>query len=145
MSQQSTTPRSPQPHSASGAWAAGGTMFAAVLLLVDGVLSVIKGISGIAQDEVYARLGSYVFKFNVEAWGWIHLLLGVVLLIVGAGLLKGAGWARVMGVALASINVIFDFMWLPYTPLWALVSIAISLFIIWALCTDSSRTSTRTA
>ncbi|CAM5332690.1 Integral membrane protein OS=Streptomyces lavendulae subsp. lavendulae OX=58340 GN=SLAV_05040 PE=4 SV=1 [Streptomyces lavendulae subsp. lavendulae] len=50
-----------------------------------------------------------------------------------------------MGVALASINVIFDFMWLPYTPLWALVSIAISLFVIWALCTDSSRTSTRTA
>ncbi|MFD9677761.1 hypothetical protein ACFWAO_38425, partial [Streptomyces sp. NPDC059981] len=115
------------------------------LLLVDGVLGVIKGIAGIVQDDVYTRLGSYVFKFNVSAWGWIHLAVGIVLIIVGVGLLKGAGWARVMGVALAAIYVILDFMWLPYTPIWALVSIAISLFVIWALCTDGSRTTSRPA
>ncbi|MFG2617232.1 hypothetical protein ACGFXC_06375 [Streptomyces sp. NPDC048507] len=144
MSQQ-TTPRSPHPAGAPNAWAAGGTVFAGVLLLVDGVLGVIKGIAGIAQDDVYTRLGSYVFKFNVSAWGWIHLAIGVVLIIVGAGLLKGAGWARVMGVALAAINVILDFMWLPYTPVWAIVSIAISLFVIWALCTDGTRSASRPA
>ncbi|MFD8983961.1 hypothetical protein [Streptomyces sp. NPDC059564] len=145
MSQQTTTPRPPHSGGAGSAWAAGGTMFAAVLLLVDGVLGVIKGIAGIAEDEVYTRLGSYVFKFNVEAWGWIHLVVGVVLIVVGIGLFKGAGWARVMGVVLASINVILDFMWMPYTPVWALISIAISLFVIWALCTDGTRTPPRTA
>ncbi|MEU8465298.1 hypothetical protein [Streptomyces sp. NPDC029003] len=144
MSQQ-TTPRSPHPGAAPNAWATGGTVFAGVLLLVDGVLGVIKGIAGIVQDDVYTRLGSYVFKFNVSAWGWIHLAVGIVLIIVGVGLLKGAGWARVMGVALAAIYVILDFMWLPYTPIWALVSIAISLFVIWALCTDGSRTTSRPA
>lgn len=114
-------------------------MFAAVLLLVDGLLGVIKGIAGISDDDVYARLGDYVFKFDVTAWGWIHLILGIVLAIVGAGLLKGALWARAMGVALAAFSIVVNFMWLPYTPIWAIISIAIGVFVIWALCTDGDR------
>ncbi|MEU9105512.1 hypothetical protein AB0D54_14250 [Streptomyces xanthophaeus] len=147
---QQTTPQPPNPahgrsyDSGENPWAAGGTLFAAVLLLVDGVLNVIKGIVGIAEDDVYARQGAYVFKFDVTAWGWILLVLGIVLIIVGAGLLKGALWARAMGVALAAISVVLNFMWLPYTPFWAIISIAVGLFVIWALCTDGSRSGTRT-
>lgn len=147
---QHTTPQpsNPAPHRSydtGSAWAAGGTVFAAVLLLVDGVLGVIKGITGIAEDDVYSRVGNYTFKFDVTAWGWIHLVLGIILIIVGAGLFKGALWARAMGVALAGISVILNFMWLPYTPIWAIVSIAIGLFVIWALCTGSVRQDSRTA
>lgn len=122
-----------------GGWAAGGTMFAGVLLLVDGFLSVVKGIAGIASDDVYARVNNYVFKFDVTAWGWIHLVLGVILLFVGWGILKGASWARGAGVGLASLSIIANFVWLPYQPVWAIVSIAIDVFVIWALCTDRSK------
>ncbi|MCX5343849.1 DUF7144 family membrane protein [Streptomyces atratus] len=120
-------------------WAAGGIMFAGVLLLVDGVLGVIKGISGIASDQVYARLSNYTFKFDVTAWGWIHLVLGILLGFVGWGILKGVTWARVTGVVLAAINLVINFMWLPYQPVWAIISIAIDTFVIWALCTESSK------
>ncbi|MET9110886.1 DUF7144 family membrane protein [Streptomyces zhihengii] len=117
-------------------WAAGGTVFAGVLLLVDGVLSVFKGIAGIAEDEVYARVGDYIFKFDVTAWGWILLILGVVLLITGWGVLTEAGWARAVGVAFASLSILLNFLWLPYQPLWAVISMAIGVFVIWSLCTD---------
>lgn len=127
-----TTPANVSP------WAAGGTMFAGVLLLVDGVFGVVKGIAGIASDEVYARIDNYVFKFDVTAWGWIHLALGIVLLVVGWGILSGATWARVAGVALAALSLVVNFIWLPYQPVWAIVSIAIDTFVIWALCTDRS-------
>ncbi|MFG2623966.1 hypothetical protein [Streptomyces sp. NPDC048473] len=120
-------------------WAAGGITFAGVLLLIDGVLGVIKGITGIASDEVYRRVRNYTFKFDVSAWGWIHLVLGVVLVCVGWGILKGAGWARATGVLLAAINLIVNFIWLPYQPVWAIISIAIDAFVIWALCTESSK------
>ncbi|MEU6894633.1 hypothetical protein ABZ934_23030 [Streptomyces sp. NPDC046557] len=126
-------PRGHEAHTTRGAWAAGGTMFAGVLLLVDGIQAIIKGIAGIAKDDVYARLGHYVFKFNLTAWGWIHLVLGIVLVVVGVGLLKRAVWARVAGVMLAGCSIILNFMWLPYTPVWAIVSIAIGVFVIWAL------------
>ncbi|GHH43554.1 hypothetical protein GCM10018773_29850 [Streptomyces candidus] len=118
-------------------------MFAGVLLLVDGILDIIKGIVGIAEDDVYSRLGNYVFKFDVTAWGWIHLVLGIVLALVGAGILKNALWARTTGVMLASLSIVINFLWLPYVPVWALVSIGIGVFVIWALCT--ARTDTTAA
>lgn len=130
----------PAPESVSGsAWAAGGVMFAGVLLLVDGVLGVLKGIAAIAEDDVYSRIGDYVFEFNLTAWGWIHLVLGVILAVTGWGILMGAAWARALGVALASLGIIADFIWLPYQPIWALVSIGIAVFVIWALCTDRTK------
>ncbi|CAM5521720.1 Integral membrane protein OS=Streptomyces alboniger OX=132473 GN=CP975_18285 PE=4 SV=1 [Streptomyces alboniger] len=119
-------------------WAGGGTMFAGVLMLVNGILGVFAGIAGIAKDDVYERIGDYVYKFNLTAWGWIHLILGLVIAVTGWGVLKGAGWARATGVALAALGIVAQFLWLPYTPVWALISIAIGVFVIWALCTDSA-------
>ncbi|MFH9488471.1 hypothetical protein ACH4LZ_03515 [Streptomyces halstedii] len=130
-------PRRPGPPDSP--WAAGGTMFAGVLLFVDGVLDVFKGIAGIASDDVYARISNYTFKFDVTAWGWIHLALGVLLMIVGLGILRGAGRARFVGVVLAALNIVANFIWLPYQPVWAIVSIAIDTFVIWALCTARTR------
>ncbi|MCM1969354.1 hypothetical protein ABT024_15700 [Streptomyces sp. NPDC002812] len=122
-------------------WAASGTVFAAVLMLVEGVIGILKGIVGIANDDVYASVGDYTFKFDVTAWGWIHLVLGIVLVVVGAGILKGADWARVTGVVIVALDIILNFLWLPYTPLWGLISIAIGIFIIWALCTEKGSRS----
>ncbi|MFE2555538.1 hypothetical protein ACFXGT_05795 [Streptomyces sp. NPDC059352] len=132
---QNTAPHKP---STSGAWATGGTLFAGVLMLVTGFLDVFQGIAGIAKDDVYTRVGDYVFKFNLTTWGWIHLILGVILAVAGYGILKGAEWGRVTGIALASLNVLLQFLFLPYQPWWALFSMAISVFVIWALATDEA-------
>ncbi|UYQ62208.1 hypothetical protein [Streptomyces peucetius] len=133
----------PAPHSGSAgrAWASGGTVFAGVLLLVEGILGILAGIAAIAGDDVYTVVGDYVFEFHLTAWGWIHLILGVLLAVTGWGILQGAAWARGLGVGLAALAVVFQFMWLPYQPIWAVVSIAIGVFVIWALCTDRGRTS----
>ncbi|MFF9849376.1 DUF7144 family membrane protein [Streptomyces litmocidini] len=136
---QNTTPRKTAPRrSAAGAWAAGGTLFAGVLMLVTGFMDVFQGIAGIAEDDVYTRIGDYVFKFNLTTWGWIHLVLGVIVAIAGIGILKGAEWGRVAGISLASLNILFQFLFLPYQPWWALFSMAISIFVIWALATDEA-------
>ncbi|GGY85042.1 hypothetical protein [Streptomyces nitrosporeus] len=139
MAQSAPPPGTTRPPERNNAWAAGGTMFAGVLLLVDGVLDIFKGIAGIASDEVYARISDYTFRFDVTTWGWIHLILGVILVLVGLGILRGAAWARGFGVAIAALNLIANFVWLPYQPVWAIVSIAIDTFVIWALCTDRSK------
>ncbi|MEU4092571.1 hypothetical protein [Streptomyces sp. NPDC026673] len=115
-------------------WVYGGVTFAGVLLLVDGVLAIFQGISGIAADNVYARVGDYVYKFSLTGWGWIHLVLGVLLVVTGTGLLSGAAlWSRVMGVVLAGLGIIVNFLYLPYLPFWSIILIALDIFIIWAL------------
>src|SRR5690242_5595988 len=84
-------------------WATGLTAFAAVMLLLSGMLDVFRGIMAIAHDDVFLATRSYVFRFDLTGWGWIHLILGAVALLVGFGLLGGALWARVAGVAIASL------------------------------------------
>ncbi|MEU3662784.1 hypothetical protein AB0E77_24105 [Streptomyces sp. NPDC032940] len=124
------------------AWASGGVVFAGVLMLIEGIFGIFNGIAAIAKDDVYASVGDYVFKFNLTSWGWIHLILGILLVVTGAGVLTGAAWARGLGVGLTALFVILQFMWLPYTPLWAIISIGVGVFVIWALCTDhGSRSS----
>ncbi|WP_245239228.1 hypothetical protein [Streptomyces sp. MZ04] len=147
MSSASSNPPSgggaPRQGAAENAWASGGTMFAGVLMLVNGILGILVGIAAVAKDDVYERIGDYVYKFNLTTWGWIHIVLGILVVLVGYGILKGTSWGKACGVALATVSVLVQFMWLPYQPLWALISIAIGLFVIWALCTDRSDRSDR--
>lgn len=121
------------PSSGRSAWATGGVTFAGVLLLVNGILNVLQGIAAIIQDEVYARYDDYVYRINLTGWGWILLVLGVVLAVTGAAILKDAEWARLTGILLASLSIIAQFMFLPYAPLWSLIMIAVDFFVIWAL------------
>ncbi|WP_328318664.1 DUF7144 family membrane protein [Streptomyces sp. NBC_00388] len=121
------------------AWASGGTLFAGVLLFVDGVLAVLNGVVGIAKDNVYTHVGNYTYQFSLTSWGWIHLAIGVLLILTGLGILRGAPWARALGVGMAAISVVANFMWLPYQPIWAFIAIAIGVFVIWSLLTDHAR------
>nr|WP_094793673.1 hypothetical protein [Streptomyces kasugaensis] len=111
-------------------------MFAGVLMLVYGVIAVLVGIVSIVETDVYARVGTYLFRFDIAIWGWIHLIIGVVVALTGLSILRHVPGAKTVGVGIVSIALIANFLWLPYQPLWALVAIAIDIFIIWALCTD---------
>jgi hypothetical protein len=116
-------------------WATGALVFAGVLMLVNGLLAILQGISAIAEDDVYGRIGDYVFEINLVAWGWILLGLGMVAVCVGAGILKGAWWARITGIFLASLSMVAHFLFLPYTPVWSVIMVGIDFFVILALAT----------
>ncbi|AJE87673.1 hypothetical protein [Streptomyces sp. SCSIO ZS0520] len=140
MAQTVNRPGGSRSDPSGGAWITGGTMFAGTLMFVGGVLAILTGIAGISDDDVYGRVGNYVYEFDVSAWGWTHLILGIVLVLTGLGILSGVAWARTLGVVIASLHLIANFMWLPYSPVWAIVAVAIDGFVIWALC-GSMRTA----
>lgn len=124
-------------------WAVGGVVFAGILMVCNGVLAILQGISAIAKDDVYTRVGDYVYKINLTGWGWIHLVLGVCLLITGWGVLTNQSWARYTGIFFASVSLIAQFLFLPYLPIWAVIMIAIDVFIIWALAVYRPEDRTR--
>jgi uncharacterized membrane protein (DUF106 family) len=66
-------------------------------------------------------------------WRWIHLILGIVVLLAGFSLFSGAVWARTVGVIMAVISALVGFAWLPYYPIWGIIFIAIAVAVIWAL------------
>src|SRR5882757_8829239 len=141
MSHETPTPppppsaTTPPPTPGESAWAAGGVLFAGTMLVFGGALAILEGIVGIARDSVYVATRNYTYQFDVRSWGWIHLGLGVVAVLVGCGLLAGMAWARWAGILIAGLNMVANFMFLPYQPVWSVVMIAIDVFIIWALAT----------
>ena len=126
-------------------WVAGGVVFAGVLLVCNGVLAILQGIAAIATDAVYENVGSYVYRISLTGWGWIHLILGVCALVAGAGVLRGAAWARYVAILLAAISLVFQFLFLPYSPVWSVIMIAIDVFVIWALASYHSSHSSHSS
>jgi hypothetical protein len=121
-------------HTAKREWASGLTAFAAVMLFLVGLLDIFRGIMAIAEDDIFVTTRNYVFEWDLTGWGWMHLALGAVAVMVSIGLLQTAVWARVAGVAIAGLVILANFLSLPYYPVWSVVMIAISGFIIWAVC-----------
>ncbi|MEU9135706.1 hypothetical protein AB0D33_06995 [Streptomyces sp. NPDC048404] len=123
----------------SGAWVSGWTAFAGVMMIFGGAMAIFQGIAAIAQDDVFVTTRNYVYTFNLTSWGWIHLTLGVLVVLAGVAVFRGMLWARIVGITLAGLSMVANFMWLPYSPVWASVLIAVDAFVIWALCVGSDR------
>ncbi|MEU6236307.1 hypothetical protein [Kitasatospora sp. NPDC047058] len=120
-------------------FATGWTTFAACMMIFGGTMAALEGIGAIVNDDRYVITGNYVYKFDVTGWGWLHLILGIVIIVTGFMLFTGAMWARIVGVVAVGMNMIVNFLWLPYYPFWAIVLIAIDVFIIWALTAGTHR------
>jgi len=123
------TPRETRPVSG---WAVGGTVFAGVMLLLIGLFHAVAGLVALVDDEFYVVTANYTFEFDVTAWGWIHLIGGIVVALAGIGVFSGSTWSRVTGIVVAVVSLLVNFFFLPYYPWWSLVMIAIAVWVIWA-------------
>lgn len=113
--------------------AQGFIVFASVMMIMIGAFQVLIGLSGLFEDEIYVATPSYVLEFDTTVWGWIHLLLGVVVLFAGTAVLSGRVWGRIVGISLAVVSAVVNFAFIPYYPFWSMIIIALNVFVIWAL------------
>ena len=114
-------------------WATGLALFAGTIMAVLGVLSALAGISALLDDGVYVPVQGYLYALDLTTWGWIHLILGVVVAAAGFGVIAGQLWARAIGILAASANLIANFLFLPFSPWWSVLLIALDIAVIWAL------------
>ncbi|HYQ76394.1 DUF7144 family membrane protein [Cellulomonas sp.] len=113
--------------------AVGMTVFAGTIMIMIGVMHVFQGIVALVNDTFYVAGEEWVLQLDVTSWGWVHLILGAVVALAGFFVFSGAVWARTIGVIMAAVSGLASFAWLPYYPVWALVVIALDVFVIWAL------------
>lgn len=106
------------------------------MMIVAGVTQALVGIVALANSEFYVVGRKYTFQLNVTTWGWVHLLLGLGVLVVGIFLLTGATWARFIGIAVVAVSAIASFAWIPYYPVWGVIVLALDGAVIWALTVD---------
>ena len=129
---QMQQPAPPVTSTRSGA-AVGFTIFASAMMVLIGTFQMLAGVIALVNDEFYVVTQEWIFQFDVTTWGWIHLVLGAVILAAGIGLFSGQVWARTVGVLLAILSAVVSFAWLPWYPVWGIVIITLDVFVIWAL------------
>ena len=117
------------------AWARGGLVMAASLLILIGIYQFFMGLAAVVRDNFFVVGANYYYEVDTTAWGWIHMGIGVVALLAGFYLFTGATLARWIGIAIVVVSAVANFFWLPYYPLWALLIIAVDIFAIWAIAT----------
>lgn len=113
--------------------AAGVISFAAIIMVFAGGFQVLAGLSALGGNDIYAETPNYVFQLDLTTWGWVHLIVGGIVLFAGFGIMLGQTWARAVGIVLAVVSTIATFAFIPYYPFWALVIIALDVVVIWAL------------
>jgi hypothetical protein len=114
-------------------WASAGVTFAGCILGLIGSFQLIAGLTAVLNDDFFVRTENYTFDLDTSAWGWIHLLIGVLLIITAFGLFSRAPWAGVTAIILAILSAIENFFFIPYYPFWSIVLIALDVWVIWAL------------
>jgi hypothetical protein len=114
-------------------WAYGAIAFAATMAILIGTFQILEGLVAIINDEFFIVARNYTFDLDVSAWGWIHLIVGVVMLVTGFGLYARSAWAGVFAIVVAMLSAVSQFFFIPYYPIWALVLIGLNIWIIWAL------------
>ena len=110
-----------------------GVMFAATMMIVGGIFQIFQGLAAVVTDEFFVTLPDYVVRMDVSTWGWIHLVLGALIVIGGFFLFSGSRGAAVFALVLAVASAIGNFAFIPYYPFWTVLLIAVDVYIIWAI------------
>jgi hypothetical protein len=123
--------------SGTGAGAGGGGL-GGVISMVTGLLAFFTGLAAVVRQSFFTSLPGYAYRWNVHGWGWVLLVLGVLLFAAGAVYLLGMGFGRLAAVGLAVLTAVAGFLFLPYSPIWGTIVVALSALAIWACLRDDS-------
>ncbi len=110
----------------------GWVTFAGVMILLVGVMNVIYGIAAISNSTFYVADAKYILS-DLNTYGWVVLVIGIVEILVSLGVFARVQFARWTGVAIASLNLIAQLLWIPSYPLAGLVFISLAVLVIYGL------------
>jgi hypothetical protein len=114
------------------AWT-GWITFAAIMFLITGTVNIVEGIVALIQDNYVVVVQDDLYLVDVTGWGWVLLLLGIVLVAAGLGLFSGMTWARITAIIVAALHASLQVLWIGAYPLWSILMIALDVVVIFAL------------
>lgn len=96
-----------------------------------GVLTFLFGLGMVVRRHFYLARSAYPYHFTSFGWGWILLVLGVLLFAAGASHMLGVPFGRVVGAGLAVLVAIAGFLTLIYSPIWGIIIVALAALALW--------------
>lgn len=111
----------------------GWIWFGGMMMILAGLFNIITGLAAIFANRVYVATPARLLLFDISTWGWVHLVLGVLVLATGIAIMAGQLWARVVGAVLVMLNALTQLTWIAVNPWWSLAVIALDIVVLYAL------------
>jgi hypothetical protein len=115
----------------------GWIAFAGIMLIISGALDVVSGLwaldhKGTAQDLL-------LYENKLETWGWIYIVLGIIVILAGFAVFSRAQWGRWVGVLVASVSIILNMTWVFAYPIQSLILVLVGAMVLYALIVYGGR------
>jgi len=112
---------------------AGRVVFAAIFLLIVGTLNIIYGIGALDGANFYTNDTRYILT-DLNALGWVLIILGVIQLTGGLSLMSGNAWGRIVGIIAGSLGAIGALLGMGGShPFWSLATFALCAWIVYGI------------
>ena len=121
----------------------GWVMFGGAMMILLGAFHAIAGLTALLDSGYYVATSTrMVVHADYTVWGWVHLLAGAAAIAAGIGLFSGEMWARVVGVLIAGISALLNFVFIPAYPIWSLLMVAFDIVVIYAITAHGAEMKT---
>jgi hypothetical protein len=125
----------------------GWLTFAATVLVVSGIFKIFDALWAFKYDddsEVSQQVQTFLFEHDLTSWGWVWLIVGIVLIVVGLAVVTGSEIARYVGIFAAAFAAVTFLPWIYFQPLWTVLSVSLAVMVIYGLAAHGGRRSTGT-
>ena len=109
----------------------GWIAYSGIMLIIVGCLDFVDGLW--ALDRGDTELDQLMYADKLSTWGWIYVILGIVLIATGIGVFARAQWARLIGVIAASVSIVANMLWVFAFPVTSLILILLASLVIYGL------------
>jgi len=119
----------------------GWKVFAGIMILIVGVLNVFDGLVGLTQKSYVEQFtnGQLPVTHNIKNWSWVVLIIGVVMILAGFLIFSGNMFGRVVGILVASLNLLVQLAYLNHNTFWSFTMILIDILVIYGLAAHGGR------
>ena len=112
----------------------GWVIFASIVLGVAGIMRIFDAIWAFRyHGAVPQNLEDAIFGTSLKTYGWVYLIVGIILILSSLAVMGHSQLGRWVGIAAGAIGAISAIWWMPYYPIWSLTYIALGVFVIYAL------------
>lgn len=111
----------------------GWALFAGFMMMFLGIFQAMAGLAGIFKDNFYLVTQTHLLVFDYKTWGWISLILGIIIFFAGLELIRGAMWARIVAIFLAILSLVANAGFIDAYPIWSILMMIVDVMIIYAL------------
>ena len=111
----------------------GWVLFAGFMMMVLGGMQAIAGLAAIFKSGFYVVTQSHLLVLDYRQWGWVALILGIIIFFAGLELFRGALWARIIAIILAGLSFLANMAFIDAYPIWSIMIMVVDVLVVYAL------------